>query len=627
MSDPFQGKKPGQPGLTPGCQRCEEQAKVGVYICRCGGNISDVVDVERVAEAARQMPGVATAKVHTFMCSDPGQQLITEDILAAGVNRVVVASCTPFLHESTFRGAVARGGMNSYLYEHANLREQCSWAHRHDPAGATEKAIRMVSAAVGKARCDAALDQIRLPNHRIALVAGGGIAGMKAAGDLAACGLRVVLVESTGALGGQLLGRGAVYPTETDAEHIVAGLRKEVEGNPHIEVLLNSRVRSVSGFVGNFQVTIEGEFGPGGQSATTSLTAGALIIATGFHPYVPAEGEFLYATHPGVVTMPDFLQMLQSAPGGTRMLEVQGRPIRSMAFLHCVGSRQIDGVHTPGPDGRLNTYCSRVCCTTALQQEIAVRRRFPETAVFDLYQDIRTYARGTEDYYRTASEAGVVFFRYRGEEPPVVEAAEGKGTRRTPLAVRVKDTLTWGEELRLPVDLVVLATGMVPNAIPELVDSIKLPTGEDRFLQEVHPKLRPVEVSVNGVLLAGTAQAPMDIRETLSAAGAAAVKAAAMFAHEDVELNPYVAEVDLSLCEGSGQCVTQCEYDGALQMVDVIVGDRSVRRAQVNPGLCVGCGACVAVCPQRAIQVNGWRLDQYEAMIDGIVAEVAVGAH
>jgi heterodisulfide reductase subunit A2 len=614
------------PGMTPGCERCEEQAKVGVYICQCGGNIGDVVDVERVAEAARQMPGVATAKIHTFMCSDPGQAMITEDLTTQGVNRVVVASCTPFLHESTFRGAVVRGGMNPYLYEHANLREQCSWAHRHDPAGATEKAIRMVAAAVGKARADAPLDQIRLPNHRIALVVGGGIAGMKAAAELAGCGLRVVLVESSGALGGQLLGRGAVYPTETDAIQIVAELRNEVEGNSHVEVLLNSRVKTVTGFVGNFRVTIEGEFGPLGQKATTSLTAGALIIATGFHPYVPAEGEFLYATEPGVVTMPDFIQLMQAAEPGTGTLQMKGRKIRSVAFIHCVGSRQIDGVHTPGPDGRLNAYCSRVCCTTAMQQEIALRQRFPETTVYDVYQDIRTYARGAEDYYRAASDAGVVFFRYRGEEPPVVESTSGDGRQRAPLAVRVKDTLTWGEELRLPVDLVVLATGMVPNAIPELVDSIKLPTGEDRFLQEVHPKLRPVEVSVNGVLLAGTAQGPMDIRETLSAAGAAAVKAAAMFAHDAVELNPYVAEVNASLCEGTGQCVTQCEYDGALQMVEVREGDRTVRRAKVNPGLCVGCGACVAVCPHRAIQVNGWRLDQYEAMVDGIVADVPVGA-
>lgn len=603
-------------------QSTQGEERVGVYICRCGGNISDVVDVERVAAAAQQIPGVAMAKIHHFMCSDPGQQMISEDIAAHGVNRVVVASCTPFLHESTFRGAVERGGLNPFLYEHANLREQCSWAHRHDPEGATEKAIRMVSAAVGKTRNAQPLDQVRLPNHRTALVVGGGIAGMKAATDLATDGVSVVLVETTGALGGRLNGRGAVYPSEALGEQIVREMREQIESNPRIEVLLNSRVTAVSGFVGNFQAMVEGGFGPGGEASAVAVTAGVLIVATGFHPYVPTNGEFLYAVEPAVVTMPEFIEILQQSPAKGKTLTHKGRSIRRIGFIHCVGSRQLDGVHEPQEDGRLNAYCSRVCCTTALQQEIAVRSRFPETAVFDLYQDIRTYARGAEDYYRSASEAGVVFFRYRGEEPPTVERADAKDARNGRLNVTVKDTLTWGEELRLPVDMVVLATGMVPNAIPELVDSIKLPTGEDRFLQEVHPKLRPVEVSVNGVLLAGTAQAPMDIRETLSAAGAAAVKAAAMLARDSVELAPWVAEVDASLCEGTGLCVEQCEYDGALQLVEVEYEDRIVQRAQVNPGLCVGCGACSAVCPTRAIQVNGWRLDQYDAMVDGIVAEI-----
>jgi heterodisulfide reductase subunit A2 len=599
----------------PEALQAQENDRVGVYICRCGGNISDVVDVESVAAAAQQMPGVAMAKVHTFMCSDPGQQMISEDIAEHGVNRVVVASCTPFLHETTFRGAVERGGMNPFLYEHANLREQCSWAHRHDPEGATEKAIRMVSAAVGKARTSKPLDQIRLPNHRTALVVGGGIAGMKAALELTGNGVSVVLVETTKSLGGRLNGRGAVYPSEKEGDDIVADMRRQIESNPRIEVLLNSRVTDVSGFVGNFQFTVEGAFGQSGRQAKVAATAGVLVIATGFHPYVPTSGEFLYGVEPCVVTMPDFIELLRTSPAEEKALHYEGRTIRRIAFIHCVGSRQVEGVHTPQADGRLNTYCSRVCCTTVLQQEIAVRNRFPDTQVFDLYQDIRTYARGAEDYYRSASDAGVVFFRYRGEEPPVVE-----GNKE--LTVTVKDTLTWGEELRIPVDMVVLATGMVPNAIPELVGSIKLPTGEDRFLQEVHPKLRPVEVSVNGVLLAGTAQGPMDIRETLSAAGAAAVKAAAMLAKDVVELAPWVAAVDVSLCEGSGICVEQCEYDGALQMVEIKHEGRMVRRAQVNPGLCVGCGACSAVCPTRAIQVNGWRLDQYDAMVDGIVADI-----
>jgi heterodisulfide reductase subunit A len=594
--------------------------KIGVYICRCGGNISDVVDVERVAETVRLIPGVVTAKVHTFVCSDPGQHTISEDILNENLDRVVVASCSPFLHEQTFRGAVSRGGLNPYLYEHVNIREQASWAHRHDPAGATSKAIRMISAAVGKLRHAVPLDQIKLPNHRRALVIGGGIAGLKAAAELAGRGIKVLLVEISDKLGGHLNDRGRVYSSEHDAEELVAHLVNIVRQNSNIEVLLENKVTAVNGFIGNFKVQID-SVRPTGVP-TLDVTVGAIIMATGFRPYVPRDGEFLYRTDPCVMTMPDFIQLMRSVNAGAKKLSYKGHAIRNIAFLHCVGSRQLDGVHEPSADGKLNTYCSRTCCTTILQQALAVRKKFPSIGVFDFNQDIRTYGRGEENYYTDASKAGVVFFRYNGEEPPRIEATAPDRARHGALSVTVKDALTWGEELTLMVDMVVLGTGMIPGDIRDLIEQMKLSTGEDGFLQEVHPKLRPVEVAVNGVLLAGTAQGPMNIQETLAAAGAAAVKAAAMFAKEDVELNPYVAEVDLSLCCGEAHCVTQCDYEGALQMVQVEVEGELVERAQVNAGLCVGCGACVAVCPHHAIDLNGWRLDQFEAMVDGIAADI-----
>lgn len=599
----------------------EDKLRIGVYICRCGGNISDVVDVERVAETVRLIPGVAAAKVHTFVCSDPGQQTISNDILEENLDRVVVASCSPFLHEQTFRGAVARGGMNPYLYEHVNIREQASWAHKHDPAGATEKAIRMIAAAVGKLHHAAPLEQIKLPNHRRALVIGGGIAGMKAAADLAGRGIKVLLVEVSERLGGRLNDRGAVYPNERLADELVADLERQVRQDPNIEVLLTSKVSAVSGFIGNFKVQV-GPVQAGAEGQRIDTTVGAIVMATGFRPYVPRDGEFLYRTQPSVVTMPEFIQLMRTAKPDARKLIFGKREIRNIAFLHCVGSRQLDGVHEPQPNGKLNTYCSRTCCTTILQQALTVRERFPQIGVFDFYQDIRTYGRGEEAYYTEASKAGVVFFRYNGEEPPRVEATPAGRARDGALSVTVKDTLTWGEELTLGVDMVVLGTGMTPGPIEDLIGQMKLPIGEDGFLQEVHPKLRPVELSVSGVLLAGTAQGPMNIQETLAAAGAAAVKAAAMFAKDNVELNPYVAAVDLDLCRGEAQCVTQCEYDGALAMVQMEVDGETVERAQVNAGLCVGCGACVAVCPHRAIDLNGWRLDQYEAMVDGIAADV-----
>lgn len=603
-------------------QDAHPSLRIGVYICRCGGNISDVVDVERVAETVRLIPGVTTAKVHTFVCSDPGQHMISNDILEENLDRVVVASCTPFLHEQTFRGAVARSGMNPYLYEHVNIREQVSWAHKHDPEGATAKAIRMIAAAVGKLRYAHPLDQIKLPNHRRALVIGGGIAGMKAATDLAARGIRVLLVETAKQLGGHLNQWGQVYPSERPAAEIVAELAARVQRDPGIEVLLGWKIAEVAGFIGNFKVAIESLYPIVGKQTRAEATVGAIIMATGFRPYVPQNGEFLFQADPCVVTLPEFIQAMQTTSPEARTFTFRKRSIRNVAFLHCVGSRQLDGVHEPGSDGVLKTYCSRTCCTTILQQALALRRRFPKIGIFDFYQDIRTYGRGEETYYSEASKAGVVFFRYHGEEPPQVCPAPGGQTGQGALTVTVKDTLTWGEELDVPVDMVVLGTGMVPGQIQDLIGHMKLATGEDGFLQEVHPKLRPVEVAVNGVLLAGTAQGPMNISETLAAAGAAAVKAAAMFAKEDVELNPYVAQVDLSRCSGEAKCVTQCEYEGALSIVEMRIDGEIVPRAQVNAGLCVGCGACVAVCPHRAIDVNGWRLDQFEAMVAGIASEL-----
>ncbi len=609
-------------GRAQHAEGAEPPLRIGVYICRCGGNISDVVDVERVAETVRLIPGVTTAKVHTFVCSDPGQHMISNDILAENLDRVVVASCTPFLHEQTFRGAVARGGMNPYLYEHVNIREQVSWAHKHDPEGATQKAIRMIAAAVGKLRYAQPLEQIKLPNHRRALVIGGGVAGMKAASDLSARGISVLLVETAQQLGGHLNQWGPVYPSERSAAEIVAELTDRVLHDPRIEVLLGCKVAEVSGFIGNFKVAVEPLYTIPGRQPRVEATVGAIIMATGFQSYLPRNGEFLFRTDPCVVTLPEFIQTMQAAAPGANTFAFKGRTVRNVAFLHCVGSRQLDGVHQPDENGRLNNYCSRTCCTSILQQALALRQRFPNIGIFDFYQDIRTYGRGEENYYTNASEAGVVFFRYNGEEPPRVKPTSPEHTSRGALTVTVKDTLTWGEELEVPVDMVVLGTGMLPGQIQDLIGQMKLATGEDGFLQEVHPKLRPVEVAVNGVLLAGTAQGPMNIQETLSAAGAAAVKAAAMFAKEDVELNPYVAEVDLTLCTGEAQCVTQCAYEGALNIVKMKVDGETVPRAQVNAGLCVGCGACVAVCPHRAINLNGWRLDQYEAMVEGIASDL-----
>ncbi len=598
--------------------------RIGVYVCRCGGNISDVVDTEAVVEAAKGIPGVTTSKVDTFMCSDPGQAMIVEDIQKEGLNRVVVASCSPSLHELTFRTAVKRGGLNPYLYEHVNIREQGSWAHKNDPAGATALALRLIAAAVGKLRHAEALDRIRLPNHRQALVIGGGIAGLKTTAELAGKGVPVILVEQSSSLGGRVASLGRMYPREVDAAELLKNLAAQVIGHPLVRIFTRARLATVSGSIGNFDVRIAIEPGtdaaeargePAG-AAEVSASVGTIIVATGFDPYTPAKGEYGFAEQSAVVALPEFLRHLAGLPDGA--LTWNGKWVKSLGFLHCVGSRQIEGVHPAQADGKINDYCSRYCCTAILQQALAVKQRFPDVHVFDFYQDIRTYGRGHEDYYTRSSAAGVVFLRYHGDEPPIVEP----GNNGAALTVRLKDWLTFGEEIEVPLDLLVLGVGMVPHPIPELIELLKLPVGADRFLQEVHPKLRPVETAVNGVLLAGTSEAPMDIEETLAAAGAAAANAAILLSRDVVELDPFVAEVDTEQCIGCERCFDECAYTGALVRETAQTNGEPVLKARVNPGLCIGCGGCVAVCPTRAIDLKGWTLDQFDAMVDGLVAGV-----
>ena len=625
------------------------EGKVGVYVCYCGGNISDEVDVEKVCEQARKVPGVVVARANMFMCSDPGQEMIIEDLQSGLVDRVVVASCSPSLHETTFRQALARAGANPYVYEHANLREQVSWVHHG--AEATEKATRLVAAAAAKAGMLEALEPMRVEVHRQAVVIGGGVAGLKTALELAERGLPVILVEKSPFLGGQVAQLDRLAPWGETASGVISELAGAVLKHPAITVYSCAQVKGFEGYIGNFKLKIVrqppegtayadrlarlshsgqglGEYVPfvGVMPAAipesreeVDLDAGVIVLATGFRPYQPRQGEYGYQEFPEVVTLLEFIRLLAEASTGDDTLALNGRPIRRVAMIHCVGSRQIPGIHEENEGGYLNEYCSRTCCSATLYAANLIRDNYPKTRVFDFYRDIRTYGRGQEELYTQAAQSGVVFFRFEaGEEPQVLKSPTPKGY---PLLVKVRDVLTFGEELEVPVDLVVLAVGQEPNHIADLVEQMKIPVGADRFLQEVHPKLRPVEVSVAGILLAGTCQAPFDVGETCAAAGAAAVKAAAVLTRGFVALDPFVAEVDLSKCTGTGACVTACLAEGALAIVEMDAEGQKVKRARVNPALCLGCGACVAVCPENAINVQGWTLKQYEAMVDMIVSD------
>ncbi|MEW6658317.1 MAG: CoB--CoM heterodisulfide reductase iron-sulfur subunit A family protein [Thermodesulfobacteriota bacterium] len=630
-------------------KRKTKNGQVGVYVCHCGGNIADMVDVEQVCAQARRVPGVVVARDHMFMCSDPGQEMIIEDLKSGLVDRVVVASCSPSLHETTFRNALARAGANPYVYEQANLREQVSWVH-HGPA-ATAKASRLVAAAAAKAAQLKPLAPLRVEVQPRAMVIGGGVAGLKSALELAERGQVVALVEKSPFLGGQVAQLPRLAPLGETAAGIIGELAGAVLKHPAIKVHTCAQVEGFEGYIGNFKLKVIRKPPAGAeyaaQLATLSrsgrglgeylpfvgvmpaaipesredidLEAGVIILATGMRPYAPQAGEYGYKNFSQVVTLPEFNRLLAAAPAAGDTLVLDGRPIHSAALIHCVGSRQIPGIHEENAGGYLNEYCSRTCCGATLYAANLIRENYPRTRVFDFYRDIRTYGRGQEELYTRAAANRAVFFRFEaGEEPQVSENPDPNGP---PLLVRVQDVLTFGEELSLPVDLVVLAVGQEPNPIADLVEKMKIPVGADRFLQEIHPKLRPVEVAVAGIFLAGACQAPFDVGETCAAAGAAAVKAAAILSRGYVELDPFVAEVDLGKCTGTGACVTACLADGALTMVEMAVEGQKVKRAQVNPVLCIGCGACVAVCPENAINVQGWTLKQFESMVDMIVSD------
>ncbi len=598
--------------------------RIGVYVCHCGGNISDVVDVEAVTDDVGAEADVVVARHLQFMCSDEGQATIERDIAEQGLDRVVVAACTPSLHETTFRRVVARAGLNPYLYQHANIREQVSWAHVHDHALATDKARRIVRAAVAKATRLHPLEQVRVDAVHRTLVVGGGVAGLRAALDLAHSEMNVILLERTSQLGGHASRLGVTYPTGAPGSALVERLASAVKGEPRIEVRLSTEVSDVAGFVGDFRISLRSLDASGDDGPPPEVVeVGAVVVATGFRDYEPTLGEYGFGS-PRVVTLPVYQARLFGAREGAELptaLGIDG-PLRSVAFLHCVGSRQVEGVDQA--TGEPNTYCSRVCCTASLLAAAETRRRFPDVRVVDVYRDIRTYARDQEDTYRAAGEAGVVFVRVPADERARVEAAPAEDPY--PLLVRTRDALTFGAELELPVDLVVLATGMEPGGAEAIVAATKAPTGADGFLLEVHPKLRPVESAIPGILLAGTARGPMDISESTTSASAAAAKVATLLGGDHVEMEPFVARVDPSRCLGAGVCLQACAYAGAIGLHDVEIEDGVVeRRAYVNPVACKGCGACVAACPNGAIDVMGWEIDQYLAMVDAIARDPATG--
>ncbi len=563
----------------------EHQYRIGVYICHCGTNIAATVDVVQVAEFAATLPGVVVSRDYMYMCSDPGQGLIQQDIEELGLNRVVVASCSPRMHEPTFRGAAQQKGLNPYLLEMANIREQCSWVHS-DREEATEKAKWLVASVVAKAARLEPLEEREVGVTPAAVVVGGGVAGMVAALDVADAGFPVYLVEKSDHLGGRVAELNRTFPTLESVSELLEPLIERVQSHPDVTVLLDAQVTGVEGYVGNFEVTV----GKGRGNEETRLSVGSIVVATGYDVFDPRrKPELGYGQYPNVVTS---LEMERRLAAGD--LSVDGRSPKRVAFIQCVGSRDVQIGHP---------YCSRVCCMYTAKQSRLVKELLPAADVTVFYIDVRTFGKGAEEFYDEARALGV---RYRRGNVSEIY-------RRGDRVVLVGEDTLLGQSFDFEADLVVLAVGMEPRSdADELSTMLKLPRSADGFFLEIHPKLRPVDTAVDGVFLAGCCQGPKDIPDAVAQAKAAASSALIPLLRGTVPVESATAVVEAELCAGCGMCVEVCPYGAPA--LDLLWGV-----SRINAVLCKGCGACAVTCPSKAIRLQHFTAEQVLAQVDALV--------
>jgi heterodisulfide reductase subunit A len=568
-------------------------SRVGVFICHCGINISSTVDVEKVSEIVGEDPHVVFSTDYKYMCSDPGQQLIKNAIAEHDLDGVVVAACSPGMHEKTFRQAVKAADLNPYCCEIANIREQCSWVHQKEPEVATEKATEIVRTIVEKARRDEALMPFRLPITRRALVIGGGVAGLEAALGIANGGYPVVLVEREDRLGGKMARLSGTYLNFEAAPTMLQQRIDQVTSHPDVQVVLNGKVTELEGYVGNFVVELSTRADEGEVNVET-VEVGAVVVATGWDPYPLSRlPEYGGGEIVDVVDGLTFEGMLQ--PGAEIRRPSDGRVPREVVFVQCAGSRDPE---------RGVSYCSKVCCMVVAKQAMLFKERVPEGQAYVFYIDIRSAGKGYDEFVQGAMEEYDALY-LRGKVSKVFQ----RGDR---VVVWGADTLA-GRPVEVEADLVVLATPLLPSP-QAVVLGQTLHIGTDRygFYEEAHPKLRPVESLTAGLFLAGAAQGPKDIPEAVAQAGGAVAKVLQLFAQSEMIQEPTVAYVVDELCSTCGACVLACPY-GAREV-------HPVRRiATVNAALCQTCGACVVACPNKASRVHNWEPEQVLAMADILI--------
>jgi heterodisulfide reductase subunit A len=652
----------------------DKEVRIGVYICHCGSNIAGTVDVKELVQFAKELPSVVVAKDYVYMCSEPGQNMVREDIKNFKLNRVVVASCSPTLHESTFRRACQEAGLNPYLYEQANIREQCSWV-TEDGKEATEKAKALVSAAVRRVYYQQPLETREVSVNPNTLVVGGGIAGIQAALEIADAAHQVYLVERTPSVGGHMAQLDKTFPTLDCSSCILTPKMSRVGSHPYIKLMTYSEVEEISGYIGNFTVKIrkkaryvnedkctgcgvcqtkcpfkvdsEFEAGIGQRKAIytpfpqavpnipvidtehcayflkgkcracekfceagaidfeqkdeiVELEVGSVIITTGFNTFDPTPIQhYGYKKLDNVITSLEFERLVSaSGPTGGNIVLKDGSTPKSIAILHCVGSR----------DENYHQYCSRVCCMHALKYSHLIKEK-TGADVYQMYIDMRCFGKGYEEFYKRLSDEGVRFMR--GKVAEITDRAlteEEKGK----LVVVTEDTLI-GEIVRLPVDMAILCVALEPQPDVENVTRMfNINRSADGFFLERHPKLDPVATMTDGIFVAGCCQGPKDIPDTVAQASAAAARALAMISKGTVEVEAATAEIIEELCSGCKTCSDLCPFSA-------ITFDEEKKVSVINQVLCKGCGVCVAACPSGAITGKHFTTDQIIAEIEGIL--------